>query len=50
MSQLFTSGGKSIGASVSASVLLMNIQDRFPLGLTSLISWVVGPENFFQAR
>ena len=43
MSQLFTSGGQSIGASVSASVLLMNIQDHFPLGLTSLISWVVGP-------
>ena len=36
MSQLFTSGGQSIGA--SASVLPMNIQDWFPLGLTSLIS------------
>ena len=34
MSQLFTSGGQSIGASASASVLLMNIQDWFPLGLT----------------
>ena len=32
MSQLFTSGGQSIGA--SASVLAMNIQDWFPLGLT----------------
>ena len=32
MSQLFTSGGQSIGASVSASVLPMNIQDWFPLG------------------
>ena len=31
MSQ-FTSGGKSIGVSASASVLPMNIQDRFPLG------------------
>ena len=27
MSQFFTSGGQSIGASISASVLLMNIQD-----------------------
>ena len=33
---LFVSGGQSIGASVSASVLLMNIQDRFPWGLTGL--------------
>ena len=37
-SQLFGSGGQSIEASVSASVLPMNIQDRFPLGLTGLIS------------
>ena len=39
MSQLFTSGGQSIGVSVSASVLPMNIQGWFPLGLTSLISF-----------
>ena len=38
MSQFFTSGGQSIAASASASVLLMNIQDLFPLGLTGLIS------------
>ena len=38
MNQLFTSGGQSIGVSASASVLLMNIQDSFPLGLTGLIS------------
>ena len=38
MSQLFTSGGQSIGASASASVLPMTIQDRFPLGLTGWIS------------
>ena len=38
MSQLFTSGGQSIGVSASASVLPMNIQDWFPLGLTDLIS------------
>ena len=38
MSWLFTSGGQSIGASVSASVLPVNIQGWFPLGLTDLIS------------
>ena len=38
MSQLFTSGGQSIGVSASASVLPMNIQDWFPLGLTGWIS------------
>ena len=36
--QLFTSGGQSIGVSASASVLPMNIQDRFPLGWTGWIS------------
>ena len=38
MSQLFSSGGQSIGISASASVLSMNIQGWFPLELTSLIS------------
>ena len=37
MSQLFSSGGQSFGASASASVLPMNIQGWFPLGLTGLI-------------
>ena len=37
-SPLFTAGGQSIWASVSASILLMNIQDWFLLGLTGLIS------------
>ena len=37
-SQLFASGGQSTGASASVSVLPMNIQDWFPLGLTGLIS------------
>ena len=37
MSQFFASGGQSIGASVSASVFPMNIQDWFPLGLTGWI-------------
>ena len=36
MSQLFISGGQSIGVSASASFLPMNIQDWFPLGLTGL--------------
>ena len=36
MSQLFASGGKSIGDSASASVLPTNIQDRFRLGWTVL--------------
>ena len=38
MSQSFTSGGQSTGASASASVLPMHTQDWFPLGLTGLIS------------
>ena len=41
-SQFFTLDGQSIGASASVSVLPMNIQSWFPLGLTSLI--------FFQSR
>ena len=38
MSQLFASGGQSIGVSISASVLPMNIQDWFRLGWTGWIS------------
>ena len=38
MSQFFTLGGQNIGPSASASVLPMNIQGWFPLGLTGLIS------------
>ena len=38
MSQLFASGGQSVGVSVSASVLPMNIQGWFPLGFTGFIS------------
>ena len=38
MSQLFTSGGQSIGVSASTSVLPMNIQDWSPLGWTGWIS------------
>ena len=38
MSQLFSSGGQSTGASASASVFPRNIQDWFPSGWTGLIS------------
>ena len=38
ISQLFTSGDQSTGASASALVLPVNIQGWFPLGLTVLIS------------
>ena len=37
MSQIFTSGSQSSGASASASVLPVNIQVWFPLGLTALV-------------
>ena len=38
ISQLFTSGGQSIGVSASTSVLPMNTQDWFPLGWTGWVS------------
>jgi len=41
MSQLFASGGQSTGASTSPSVLPVNIQSWFPLGLTGLINWIL---------
>jgi len=44
MSHFLTSGGYSIGSSVSAPVLRMNIQDWFPLGLTGWISLL--PKGF----
>ena len=40
VSQFLASGSQSIGVSVSVSVLPMNIQDWFPLGLTGLISFL----------
>ena len=46
-SQLFASGGQSIGVSASASVLPMNIQDRFPLGWTGWIS--LHPRDFQES-
>ena len=62
MGQLFPSRGHSIGASFSASVLPMNIQGWFPLGLADLISLLsnglsrvfssttVRKHRFFSAR
>ena len=38
MSQIFTSGGQSIGASASPSVLPIDTQNWFPLGFTGFIS------------
>ena len=60
MSWLSVPGGQSIGVSASASVLPVNIQDWFPLGLTGLISFhskgfsrvfsntTVGKSQFFR--
>ena len=48
-SRLFTSGGHSIGASASASVLPVNIQSRFPLGLTGLILLSKGLSRIFSS-
>ena len=49
VSWLFTSGGQSIGASLSASILPMNIQGWSPLGLTGLISLLPeGPSRIFS--
>ena len=42
MSQFFASGSQSIGVSASASVLPMNIQDWFPLGLIGWSPWSQG--------
>ena len=55
MSQIFTLGGQSIGASASASILLMNIQDWLPLGLTAWSpcsprdSWKSSPTPQFKS-
>ena len=49
MSQVFTSGGQSIGVSASTSVLPMNTQDWFPLGWTGWISLQSkGPSRVFS--
>ena len=49
MSQLFTSGGQGIGASASASVLPINIQEWFPLGLIGLILQSKGHSRVFSS-
>ena len=41
MIRFFASGGQSVRASVSASVLPMSIQGWFPLGLSGLISLLI---------
>ena len=48
MSQFFASGSQSIGVSDSASVLPMNTQDWFPLGLTGLILQSKGLSRAFS--
>ena len=48
MSQFCISGGQSIGVSASASVLPMNVQDWFPLGLTGLILQSNGLSTVFS--
>ena len=50
MSRFFASGSQILGASASASVLPMNIQGWFPLGLTGLISLLSkGLEKVFSS-
>ena len=50
MSQLFASGGQSIGDSASISVLPVNIQGWFPLRLTGLISlWSKGSSGVLSS-
>ena len=49
-SHCFASGGKNIGASPLASVLPMNIQGCFPLGLIGLITLLSkGPSRVFSS-
>ena len=49
MCWLFASDGQSIGSSTSATVLPMNIQGWFPLGLTGWISlWSRGLSRIFS--
>ena len=49
MSQLFASGGQSVGTSASGSVLPVNIWSWFPLGLTGLISQESSPAPQFES-
>ena len=47
--RLFISGGQSTGASLSATILPMNIQGWSPLGLTDLILMAKGLSNVFSS-
>ena len=49
MNQLFAAGGQSIGTSASSSVLPMNVQGWFPLGLTGLILQSKGLSRVFSS-
>ena len=49
MSQLFTSGGQSIGVSASTSVFPMNTQDSSPLGWTGWILQSKGLSRVFSS-
>ena len=49
MSQLLASGDQIVGTSASASVLPMNIQDWFPLGLMDLILLSKGLSRVFSS-
>ena len=48
MSWLFASGGQSTGASASASVLAMNIQASFPLGMTEYLGLISFRTDWFD--
>ena len=48
MTHLYASGGQSTGASASASILSMNIQDWFPIGLTGLMLQFKGLSRVFS--
>ena len=49
MSQFFTSGGQSTGVSASTSVLPMNSEGWFPLGLASVTRGVIN-RNIFEKK
>ena len=49
MSRFFRSSSRGVGASASASVLPMNIQGWFPLGLTGIILQSKGPSRVFSS-
>ena len=50
MSQLFSSGGQSTGTLASVSVLPMNIQEWFRLGLTDLINQSINQPDLLAVQ